>query len=151
MRLSRLPRLRVFPAHAWRRFPHSLARGRGLLHSRQVPRGAKTTPTTCYPPTFALPPFSLAGLPYLDSQTCRSREKSRFHPHQAIARTAPARPMLPVRSAREHASLFGRNGVGGIVMQNFRRIQKLDGTNTGGEPGHGEVRSKPQRKLHHGP
>jgi len=48
-----------------------------------------------------------------------------------------------------------RNRMAGIVVQNFCRVQKLDGAGALGktrlprEPGQGEVRSKPQGKPHH--
>jgi hypothetical protein len=60
------------------------------------------------------------------------------------------------RAARNYFSnLFVRNGVAGIVMQNFCGIHKLHGAGAWGrtpplrEPGPGEVRCKPQGKPQH--
>ena len=58
-------------------------------------------------------------------------------------------------AANNLSDLFVRNRMVGIVMQNFRRIQELDGAHFSRQTehlrnaGHGEVRSKPQGKPDH--
>src|SRR5436190_3030352 len=53
------------------------------------------------------------------------------------------------------ANSFVRNGMTGIMVQNFCRIHKLNGAGSSGksclwrEPGHRQVCCEPQRKLHH--
>jgi hypothetical protein len=70
-------------------------------------------------------------------------------------RLASTHPDYRRAAGNYFANLFVRNRMVGIVMQNFRRIHKLNGATALGkmrllcEPAHRKVHSKPQGKAHH--